>query len=557
MTVDPIVLEVVRNGLAAVAEEMNATLIRTAYSPNIKERRDCSCALFDAEARMIAQAENIPVHLGAMPFSVAEALEAFPKEDLEPGDGILVNDPFRGGAHLPDLTLITPLFVEDQLFGFAANRAHHADIGGSHAGSVAATTDIYQEGLRIPPVRLFDSGDPVDDVMAIILSNTRAPEERRGDLRAQHAANRTGHRRSAALVDRHGMETVEETIDAILAYSERRMRAEIDSLPDGTYQFSDVLEDDGQGTTDIRLQVTVEITGEDLHVDFSGSASQTAGGINAVYAVTASATYYAIRCVTDPNIPPNAGCYRPISISAPEESIVHAEPPAAVVGGNLETSQRIVDVIFGAFAERMPERAIAASQGTMNNLTIGGVDPQTGREYAFYETIAGGLGARATADGIDGIQVHMTNTMNTPIEVLETAYPLRVRRYCLREDTGGAGTFRGGLGVRRDIEIRAHAATVSVLGERRRTAPFGIADGKAGATGGDATVVDWETRDIPAKSTHHLQDGDRISVRSPGGGGYGPPTDRDPDAIEADVKAGKISREHAERVYGWTGDGQE
>ena len=352
-SVDPVTLEVLRNACVAVAEEMNATLVRTSYSPNIKDRRDCSCALFDvvgegadATAEMISQAENIPVHLGAMPYSVAAAIEAFPPGELEDGDAILLNDPFHGGAHLPDMTLVTPVFVGGELVAVAANRAHHADVGGGRAGSVAAdSTEIYQEGLRVPPVKLYDGGDPVEDVFDLLLTNVRTPDERRGDFRAQRAANRTAVERVRELATRHGLDTLRAATTEIKAYAERRMRAEIEALPDGTVSFEDRLDDDGQGTGDIRIAVAVTVDDDELVVDFEGTSEQVPGAINAPLAVTASATYYAVRCVTDPDVPPNAGTYRPVEIRAPEGTVVNAQPPAAVVGGNLEISQRATDAL--------------------------------------------------------------------------------------------------------------------------------------------------------------------------------------------------------------------
>ncbi len=556
MTVDPITLEVVRNGCAAVAEEMNATLVRTAYSPNVMERRDCSCALFDAEGEMINQAETLPVHLGAMPFSVAAALERFPPEKLAPGDGIMLNDPFAGGAHLPDLTLVTPVFDADgELLGICANRAHHADVGGATAGSVGATaTEIYQEGIRLPPVKLVanDTLDP--DLLGVVLANVRTPDERRGDLRAQQAANATGRRRFRELTDRVGVDTARAAFDAIMDYSERRMRSAIADFPDGTYTFTDHIDDDGRGNEDLPIAVAVEIIDDRVIVDFEGSAPQTGGPLNAVFAVTASATYYAIRCLTDPDIPPNAGCYRPIEIETPSASIVDAKPPAAVVGGNLEVSQRITDAILGAIGDVLPERSIAACQGTMNNLTFGGTDPRTDRPYAFYETEAGGFGGRATGDGLDGVHVHMTNTMNTPVEILETAYPLRVEQYGFRPDSGGPGRHRGGLGIRRDLTIRDHDATVSLLGERRRTPPYGIAGGESGSTGEDYLISDGNLEAVSPKSTHVLSAGTTVSIRTPGGGGYGDPLERELAAIRQDLELEKVSIEHARRAYGYDVD---
>jgi len=550
--VDPVTLEVTRNACTAVCEEMNATLIRTGYSPNIKERRDCSCALFDADAEMISQAENMPVHLGAMPFSVAAAVEAFPPASLAPGDAVLLNDPFHGGAHLPDLTLVTPVFHDGEVVAFAANRAHHADVGGARAGSVAGdSTEIYQEGLRIPPVKLFEGGDPNRAVFEMILSNVRTPEERRGDLRAQEAANETGRRRFGEIVDERGADGLTATLEAIKDYSERRMRSEIDALPDGTYRFEDVLDDDGLGNEALPIRAAVTVDGDEVTVDFTGSADRTDGPVNAVFAVTASATYYAVRCVTDPDIPPNHGCYRPIDVEAPADSIVDPKPPAPVVGGNLETSQRVTDVVLGAFGRAVPDRVTAAGQGTMNNVTFGGTDPRDGSPYAFYETQGGGFGGRSGTDGMDGVHVHMSNTMNTPAEVLETAYPLRVTRYAFRPDSGGAGEFRGGLGLRRDIEIRDHEATSSFLAERHESHPYGLDGGDPGGRGAVYRIdPDGETTRLPPKSTRTLPAGTVVSIRTPGAGGYGDPTDRDPEAVARDVRLGKVTPEAALEAYG-------
>ena len=548
--VDPVTLEVVRNAAAAVCEEMNATLVRTSYSPNIKERKDCSCALFDADGALVAQAENLPVHLGAMPFSVAAALESFPPETLSPGDAVLLNDPYEGGAHLPDLTLVTPVFVEDELVALSANRAHHADVGGATAGSVGAdSTEIYQEGLRIPPVKLRADGEPNRAVYDLIERNVRTPEERRGDLRAQVAANETGADRVRELVGRYGADTYRAALDAIQDYSERRMAAELEALPDGEYRFEDVLDGDGRGTQDLPVVATVTVDGDAVAVEFAGSADQTAGPVNAVFAVTVSATYYAVRAVTDPDIPPNAGCYRPVEVDAPPGTIVNPTPPAAVVGGNLETSQRVTDAVLGALAEAVPGRAAAAGQGTMNNVTFGGTDA-AGDPFAFYETQAGGDGAHADGDGMDAVHVHMSNTLNTPAEVLETAYPLRVRRYALRPDTGGAGRHRGGLGVRRDIEVRTDAVC-SLLAERQRHPPYGLAGGDEGATGETVLLEDDDRTPLAGKSTHDLAAGDVVSLRTPGGGGYGDPAERPDAAVERDLRLGKLSEAEASDAYGY------
>jgi len=562
--VDPVTLEVLRNAVEAVAGEMNATLVRTAHSPNITDRRDCSCALFDPSGAMISQAENIPVHLGAMPHSVTAALEAFPAETLAPGDAVLLNDPFHGGAHLPDLTLVAPIFAGDELVAFAANRAHHADVGGASAGSIAAdSADIYAEGVRIPPVKLYEAGERNDGVADLLFANVRTPGERAGDLRAQHAANQTARERFGEVVDRYGRETVADSLAAIQDYSEERMLTAIAELPDGEYHFEDALDGDGRGGGEVTIVATVTIDGDRIRADFAGTDPQGPGALNAPIAVTTSATYYAVRCVTDPEIPPNAGSYRPIEINAPAGTVVNAEPPAAVVGGNLEVSQRVVDVLFGALAEAVPERVAAAGQGTMNNLTLGGVDPRNGEAFAFYETQGGGFGGRGGADGMDGVHVHMSNTRNTPAEVLETAYPLRVWRYALRPDSGGAGEFRGGLGLRRDIEARAEM-TCGLLADRRTRAPYGVSGGESGTSGvdylladgdgaGDASADDSDdggAERLDPKSTRHLVPGDVVSLQTPGGGGYGSPRDRSVGRVVRDLRLAKITPERAREVYG-------
>jgi N-methylhydantoinase B len=489
-----------------------------------------------------------------MPFSVAAAVDAF-DGDLAPGDAVLLNDPFRGGAHLPDLTLVSPVYADPdgsdpELVAYAANRAHHADVGGSTAGSVAAdSTEIYQEGLRIPPVKLVDGGEVDEDVLSLLLANTRTPDERRGDVRAQRAANETARERVRDLLDEHGVDGLAAAFDEIQDYSERRMRAELRELPDGTFSFADVLDSDGRGATGLPVEAAVTVDGDEVAVDFAGSAPQTEGPVNAVFAVTASATYYAVRCVTDPGIPPNAGCYRPVDIDAPERSVVNPEPPAAVVGGNLETSQRVTDVVLGAFAGAVPERVPAAGQGTMNNVTFGGTDPRNGEPYAFYETEGGGFGGRPDGDGMDAVHVHMSNTMNTPVEVLETAYPLRVRAYALRPDSGGAGASRGGLGLRRDVAVRDHEATFSLLADRHRHAPYGLAGGESG-TRGEVLAFDGDSYEegdeagerLPGKCVRDLPAGTVVSIRTPGGGGHGDPEDRDPDAVRRDLELGKLTR---------------
>ncbi|SEH16857.1 N-methylhydantoinase B [Natronorubrum sediminis] len=542
-SIDPVTLEVLRNQLESVAEEMGQTLIRGAYSPNIKERRDCSTALFDAEGRMIAQAEHIPVHLGAMPAAVDAVLE----DDPKPGDVFVLNDPFTGGTHLPDVTMVSPIAPgtdganSPEIVGFAVSRAHHADVGGMTPGSMpAGAQEIYQEGLRLPPTRLVEGGKRREDVQSLILANVRNPSERRADLRAQLAANERAEERLAALFEEHGRETVVSGFDAVIDYSRERIAEEIRALPDGTYEATDLLEGDGITDEDIEIRVSVTVDGDAVDVDFMGTAGQLEGNLNAPIAVAKSAVYFVVRCLTDPEIPPNHGCYEPVSVHAPEGSLLNPNPPAAVVGGNVETSQRVTDVVFTALAEAAPERVPAQGQGTMNNLTIGARDGS----FTYYETIGGGFGARAGRDGMDGVQVGMTNTLNTPIESLEIEYPLRVERYALRPNSGGDGQFRGGLGLERTVTVEADA-TVSLLTERRRHAPKGVAGGENGATG--ENLIDGES--VPAKTTVDVESGTTVSVRTPGGGGHGDPSERDEAALEDDRSAGKRtdSDEEAER----------
>jgi N-methylhydantoinase B len=537
--IDAITLEVLRNAISAIADEMNANLVRTSYSPNIKERRDCSSAVFDAQGQMIAQAESIPVHLGAMPYSVRAAIDHV--ESFSPGDVVVLNDPYSGGAHLPDVTFVAPVFIEDRLIAFVANRAHHADVGGKEPGSLAGdTVEIYQEGLRIPPVRLWEGGELHDDLLQVILANVRTPEERWGDLRAQKAGCVIGIDRVRELCQRVGERLLMDAMTAVLDYSDRRMRHQISLLPQGEACFEDVLDNDGISECSIPIRVRVAIQSDRIKVDFSGTADQVRGPVNAVLAVTASATYYAIRAFADPDIPPNSGCYRPIEITAPEGTVVNACLPAPVVGGNLETSQRIVDVVLGALGTLAPERSMAACQGSMNNLAIGGLDPRTGKPFTVYETMAGGFGGRPTKDGIDGIHSHMTNTLNTPVEALETSYPLRVERYELRPGTGGKGQYRGGLGLRRDIMCMAPTARLSFLTDRRISQPYGVEGGEPGACGRNVIIRNGEELVLPAKGTATLYDGDIVSIQTPGGGGYGPATQRDPVAIEQDQREDRM-----------------
>jgi N-methylhydantoinase B len=613
---DPVTLEIYRALYTSVAEEMGITLRRTAHSPNIKERRDYSCAVFDAAGRVIAQGDHMPVHLGSMPLAVAAALS---ETRVGPGDVIALNDPFAGGTHLPDVTLVagvfaageqaegtgtaearkgkgerekrhaggraahdalkergtangtangttngaadgtangtandtangatngavnsaagkvgaahaelnsSPLTIHPPPLFYVANRAHHADIGGGSPGSMGMATDIYGEGLRIPPIHLVRGNRVNEDVMRLLLANVRGADERRADFAAQTGSLRTGATRLLEIVARAGAVEAASYAAHLIGYSARMMRAVIREIPDGVYEAEDALDDDGVGDEPCVISVRVEIKGERARIDFTGSAAQVAGPVNAVEAITVSAVAYVFRCLLGAGeIPASAGLMEPIEVVAPPGTIVNALPPAPVAGGNVETSQRIVDALFKALSRGLPGRIPAASQGTMNNLTIGGTDARTGREFAYYETVAGGMGARPARDGLSAVHTHMTNSLNTPVEALEYAYPLRVREYAIRANSGGRGRQRGGDGVVREIETLVDAR-MSLLADRRRRAPYGLAGGEDGQRGRDALVrVDdggrARSRRIDAKGSHDLKAGDRVRIETPGGGGHG------------------------------------
>lgn len=536
MLEDPVRLEIFKHLFASVAEEMGAALRRSSFSPNIKERLDFSCALFDADGQMIAQAAHIPVHLGAMPLSVQACLRTLA---LEPGDVAILNDPFHGGTHLPDLTMVSPVFDEgdgrSELVGFVASRAHHADVGGASAGSMGLSTEIYQEGLILPPLKLISAGQLNRELFEMILANVRTPREREGDLKAQLAANRVGSRRFRAMLEQYGRRELADAAEGLLVYSERVTRQLLRELPTGRYNFRDRMDDDGIDPDPAEIAVGIQIEAGHAVVDFAGTSPQRTGGINAVYAITLSAVYYVFRALIGLDIPSNSGCLAPIEVLAPEGSLVNARFPAAVAAGNVETSQRIVDVLLGALAQACPDRIPAASQGTMNNLTIGGWDPERGGPFTYYETLGGGAGAGPAQDGASAIHSHMTNTLNTPVEALEFAYPLRVRRYAIRRSSGGAGAFRGGDGLIREIELLA-PATVSLLTERRRFPPYGLHGGQPGTIGRNFKLPVYDhpgqapnsassevMQELPGKLTFQAQRGEVLRVETPGGGGQGGP----------------------------------
>ena len=534
---DPIELEIFKNLYHSIAEEMGAALRRTAFSPNIKERRDYSCAVFDSAGQVIAMGDHMPVHLGSMPMSVQAAIDAGP---MEPGDIVMLNDPFRGGTHLPDITLVAPVYVQTRgrTRGrtnpnfYVASRAHHADVGGAYPGSMGLCREIYQEGVRIPPVKLMREGVTDRDVLAMLLNNVRTPEEREGDLGAQIAACHTGAERLREVCARYGVERAKKAAEDLLEYAEELMRAFLQQVPAGEYRAEDYLDSDGIVERPVKIAVAIKVHAPGqvrrqdaaatlVTIDFTGSDPQVEGSVNAVEAITYSACFYVFRCLLTEDVPAAAGLMRPIRVIAPQGTIVNARPPAAVAGGNVETSQRIVDVLLRALAQAVPDRIPAAASGTMNNLTIGGIDPRTGEPFTYYETIAGGMGARPGKPGVSGVHTHMTNSLNTPAETLEYAYPLRVRSYSLRSGSGGEGKFHGGEGIIREIEVLTDCE-VTLLADRRSRAPWGLSGGADGAAG-KTTIVrrNGSLESMPGKFSTRLHKGERVRIETPGGGGWG------------------------------------
>jgi N-methylhydantoinase B/oxoprolinase/acetone carboxylase alpha subunit len=516
---NPINLEIFNNLFSTICEEMGVVLCKSSFSTNIKERKDFSCALFDSSGEMAAQAEHLPVHLASMSMSVKEAIKAVEMKD---GDAVLLNDPFQGGTHLPDITVVTPFFYKGSkkpLF-YVANRAHHSDVGGMSPGSMCNATEIFQEGIRIPPVKITQGNSINKDIMHIITSNVRTPKEREWDIIAQISANTIGKQRLHELCEKYGkMKVIKYSLE-LQGYSNRVMKSVIKKIPDGEYSFSDCLDDDGVVDKPVRIKVCISTKGSKVHVDFSGSSRQVAGCVNAVYAVTVSCVFYVFRCLVDSDIPSNSGCIKSISIYAPEGSVVNAILPAAVSGGNVETSQRIVDVVMGALSKAIPEIIPAASSGSMSNVAIGGYDKMKARNFTYYETIAGGMGGRSEFKGISAVQTHMTNTLNTPIETIEHNYPFRIKEYKIRKQSGGNGKHRGGDGVVRSYEF-SQAATVSILSDRRKYAPYGLRGGKKGKVGQNILISKGRKYKLPSKTTINVNRGDIISIRTPGGGGYG------------------------------------
>ncbi len=514
---DPIELELFKNIFLSVSDEMGAVLGRTALSPNIKERKDFSCALFNQKGETFAQGSHIPVHLGAMPLSVQASLKAI---NFGEGDLVILNDPYRGGTHLPDITCISPVFVKKKLAFFVANRAHHSDVGGMTPGSMPLATEIFQEGLIIPPLKLVQKGKLKNDFLNFILANVRTPEERKGDLLAQIAANNKGKQRLEEIIKKYGIKKILRYTQLIQVYTEKILRETIKDIPDGTYTFTDYMDDDGIKDKPIKIAVKLKIKNDEVLIDFSSSSPQVEGGVNANFAVTYSAVLYVFRSLIEEDIPFNTGLMRPLIIKAPRGSILNAQPPAATAGGNVETSQRIVDVLLGALSKAIPEKIPAASSGTMNNVAFGGYDPSRKRNFAYYETIGGGMGGSFDCSGLSGVHTHMTNSLNTPLEALENYLPLKIRKYCLRQGSGGEGKNKGGEGIIREYEFFV-PTQVTIISERRKFAPFGAQGGNKGKKGKNTLFSKGKKIALNSKVNIKVLPGDVLRVETPGGGGYG------------------------------------
>ncbi|MEM1524576.1 MAG: hydantoinase B/oxoprolinase family protein [Nitrososphaerales archaeon] len=548
--IDIVTVEVIKGALIYAAEEMGISLRNSSYSPNIKERMDHSCAIFDFNARLIAQAEHIPAHLGSLPYGVKKGIEVYEGE-LEDGDILLYNDPYVSGTHLPDITLVAPIYFNNKLIGYVANKAHHSDVGGKVPGSMPSdVNELFQEGIIIPPIKFVKKGVVDKEILNLILSNVREPYIRIGDLRAQVAANMLGVRRVKEICSKYGIEKFFEAIDKIIEYSERKLRIEINKMPKGVFEAEDFMEDIGSKDEIAKIKVKITVKEDEIIFDYTGTSKQVDGPINAAYGVAVAGIYYTMLCITNPEIPMNDGFFKPILINIPEGTILNPKKPAPVSGGNTETSQRNVDVLLKAFAQIVPNKVCAACTGSMNNVAFGGVD-ENGRTWAFYETIAGGYGGRFGIDGVDAIHTHMTNTMNTPIEAIERNYPILFLKYGVRDGSCGAGKYRGGCGVERSWKLLAPTATVSIVSERHKIPPWGLFGGESGKTG-EAFIIktNGEIIKLKSKQTIRMDYGDVFIIKTAGGGGYGKPFDREPELVIKDVENGYITLNQALEEYG-------
>lgn len=547
--IDPVRFEVLRNALLAITEEMGATLRRAAYSTNIKTRGDFSCAFFDRELRTIAQAFAQPSHLGSLAHIVPRAVKAYGVEHLMPGDGILINDPYLGGVHLNDITLITPVFYHGEILGYVANIAHHVDVGGGAPGSIGVSSEIYQEGLVIPPVRFVKDGQIDHDLFAMIRANFRGTKEISGDFRAQTAANRLGAQRLEALVGQYGVATLERYLDALLHYTERRTVAAFAQFPEGTWSATSTMDGDGVRDEPITLAVTVQIKDGRVSVDLTACDAQRKSPTNATFSQTYSGVVYVLKCLIDPDIPVNDGFYRLVDIRTRPGSVVAARHPAAVAAG-WEVAMQLCDLLFKALAEALPERVLAGTKGCICNIAFGGIDPLTDEYFTYYETIAGGYGATLRNDGMDAVQAHFQNTENAPVEETEANYPVRIVRYELIQDSEGPGQHRGGLGLRRDYTFPGHAPSFSILSDKARNPPWGLFGGGHARPARYILNPDTEARILPSKITLQLEPGAVVSVQTPGGGGCEPAWQRPAAEVAADVAQGKISPARARQHYG-------
>lgn len=544
-TIDPIMIEVLSNALLSVAEEMGVTLVKTSYSTNIKERKDSSTAIFNEKGETIAQAAAIPIHLGSMLGICKEILKKFDLEDIHPGDMFIANDPYNGGGtHLPDITIAEPVFSNGKIIAFVANIAHHSDVGGMVAGSSSGNcTSIFQEGIRIPPVKLIERGELSQSIIDMILLNCRTPKERLGDIKAQIASNKLGSKRVNELVTRYGLDEYQSSLDELLLYTERKVKEGIKKIPNGTYEFIDYLDDDGINlNTKIPIKVKIIVDNEFIHLDFTGTSKQVTGGINVVYTALLATIYYALKVVIDPTIPSNSGYYGAIKVTAPEGTIVNAVSPAPV-GGRTDACQRIVDVIFGALSEAVPEKVVAGCNSAVTTVLFSGYDNERDKYFVYPESIGGGLGARHNKDGLDGVHVHVTNSSNLPIESMEMEYPLLLDKFELRNDSGGAGKFRGGLGIRRDYKV-LNDVEFATHGDRQVIPPWGLFGGREGQCG--EFVINPDTNNEKKLETGKVSDvslksGDILSVRTPGSGGYGNPEERDKELLAEDALEGKVT----------------
>ena len=546
--IDPIRFEVIRNALVEATEEMASALRRSAYSTNIKTRHDFSCAVFDLNKRTIAQSFSQPNHLGSLVETVPRAIDAYGPGRLGEGDGILVNFPYGGGVHLNDIALISPVFYDGGVVGYVASLAHHVDVGGGAPASIGAFREIYQEGVIIPPVKFMTGGQINRDVFDLVLAQVRAKRETAGDFRAQIAANNTGIRRMTALLDRMGVETVKRYVDELIEYTNRRTRAELAKLPGGVYASEGYLDSDGYTEAPVFLAVRVTIDEDGLLFDFTGSDPQRRAPVNSTYAQTHSGVAFVLKCLIDPDVPVNEGFYRNVRMVAPEGAVVNCTEPYPVVGG-WETQMRLVDIIFKALAQAIPEMVPAGTEAMICHSGFGGSDPYRDETYCFLETIAGGYGGRASRDGPDAVQPHGKNTANAPVEETELNYPVRITRYELVEDSDGPGKYRGGLGLRRDYFFPDHEASFTILADRERWGPHGLFGGLPGERAHYVLNPDTDAKELGSKVTVQLKENDTISYRTCGGGGYGPPGERDPEEVLWDVRNGKVSLERARQVY--------